>query len=113
MAPCPFCQRIATNQYDHAYGTWAVRFEPLNPVAPGHMLFVPREHVADVTEDTMLTGIVYRYAAEWAGEMDEDCNLITSVGRDATQTVFHLHVHYVPRRPGDGLSLPWSRWAKP
>jgi histidine triad (HIT) family protein len=37
-----------------------------------------------------------------------DYNLITSGGREATQTVMHAHVHYVPRRRGDGLKLPWS-----
>jgi len=36
------------------------------------------------------------------------CNVITSVGREATQSVFHLHVHVVPRREGDGLALPWT-----
>jgi hypothetical protein len=38
-------------------------------------------------------------------------NLITSAGTDATQSVFHLHVHLVPRRPNDGLKLPWSEKA--
>jgi histidine triad (HIT) family protein len=36
------------------------------------------------------------------------CNIITSVGAEATQTVFHLHLHVVPRRFGDGLALPWT-----
>jgi histidine triad (HIT) family protein len=36
------------------------------------------------------------------------CNIITSAGSDATQTVFHLHLHVVPRRAGDGLALPWT-----
>jgi diadenosine tetraphosphate (Ap4A) HIT family hydrolase len=35
-------------------------------------------------------------------------NFITSAGRDATQTVFHLHIHIVPRHAGDGLALPWT-----
>lgn len=34
--------------------------------------------------------------------------VITSIGADATQTVFHTHIHVVPRRPGDGLTLPWT-----
>jgi histidine triad (HIT) family protein len=37
------------------------------------------------------------------------CNLITSAGRAATQSVMHLHLHLVPRLDGDGLALPWSR----
>jgi histidine triad (HIT) family protein len=35
------------------------------------------------------------------------CNLITSAGREATQSVFHLHLHVVPRRENDRLALPW------
>jgi histidine triad (HIT) family protein len=46
-------------------------------------------------------------AAQWARTCG-DANLITSVGSAATQTVFHLHVHVVPRRAGDGLALPWT-----
>jgi len=38
----------------------------------------------------------------------EEFNLITSAGKNATQSVFHLHVHLVPRVAGDGLSLPWT-----
>ncbi len=50
-----------------------------------------------------------RYAAQWAaGHRMNPCNLITSAGREATQTVFHLHIHVVPRRDGDGLALPWT-----
>jgi histidine triad (HIT) family protein len=50
-----------------------------------------------------------RAAAEFAqAEEISDCNLIVSKGPSATQTVAHLHLHIVPRRPGDGLALPWS-----
>lgn len=42
----------------------------------------------------------------------DDFNLITSSGRWATQTVKHLHIHYVPRRKDDGLTLPWTGQAQ-
>ena len=108
MAACPFCMRILTHSYD-AGDEWAVTFEPLNPVVPGHRLFVPRGHAASALEFPEVTGHVMEYAARWAdGHNVHPCNLITSCGGAATQTVFHLHIHLVPRREGDGLHLPWT-----
>ena len=48
------------------------------------------------------------FAARWAEGQEDDFNLITSSGPAATQTIPHIHVHYVPRWPGDGLHLPWT-----
>jgi histidine triad (HIT) family protein len=86
-----------------------VTFEPLNPVTPGHRLFVPRDHVVDALDQPHITAHVMQYAAVWANQMEMGpCNLITSCGREATQSVFHLHIHLVPRHDGDGLHLPWT-----
>ena len=68
---------------------------------------LPRVHVPDAGTDPDVTAAVMRRAAELMAEHGA-ANLITSRGAAATQTVFHLHVHVVPRRPGDGLMLPWS-----
>jgi len=59
-----------------------------------------------------VTGFVVASAARWANACREHFNLITSSGQYATQTVHHLHIHYVPRRPGDGLTLPWTGQAR-
>lgn len=108
MSECPFCKRIAAGHYDYD-GLGNVAFEPLNPVTPGHFLVVPRRHVADAFEVPRLTGYAVQFAAALAQEMGlESCNLITSVGEAATQSVRHLHWHVIPRRPGDGLALPWT-----
>ena len=108
MTGCPFCDRIAAGEYDAGDG-YSVTFEPLNPVTPGHRLFVTRAHIADALVRPAITGHVTEYAARWAAGHDlGPCNLITSAGTAATQTVFHLHVHVVPRREGDGLALPWT-----
>jgi histidine triad (HIT) family protein len=104
---CPFCDRIAHGIYDrHSLST--VSFEPLNPVIPGHLLIVPRMHVADATVSLGITAETAAFAALLAAELGKPCNLITSVGTAATQTVRHLHFHLVPRRIGDGLTLPWT-----
>lgn len=106
---CPFCQRIAHAEVDYVYRDLhcdVVRFPPLNPVTPGHMLFVPvghREH-----HDPSAVAAAMGYAESWASGRGHDYNLITSSGSAATQTIPHIHVHYVPRRQGDGLHLPWT-----
>jgi histidine triad (HIT) family protein len=83
--------------------------EPRQPVTSGHVLVVPRSHVKDALENPYLTAQVMFEAAKYARRACwPNCNIITSAGAAATQTVFHLHIHIVPRRVGDGLKLPWS-----
>lgn len=104
---CVFCRIIEGAAPAEIVVRWsdATCFVPLNPVTDGHVLVVPNYHVRDAVENPLVTAITMGRAAEYAGY---SCNLITSVGHHATQTVFHLHIHVVPRRPNDGLLLPWS-----
>lgn len=101
ISDCVFCD-LASDQLVVS------QIEPLNPVAPGHLLFVPREHAVNAAANPALAGLVFQMAAEYGHEVGDPFNLITSAGSDATQTVWHLHVHYVPRERGDGLHLPWT-----
>lgn len=105
---CPFCE-IVTGSDTELIRVWpdALAFEPLNPVVPGHLLVIPRTHVPDFTFDPIVSATVMARAAKLAAECFP-CNLITSAGELATQTIRHLHIHIVPRRPGDGLTLPWT-----
>ncbi|MEU1300799.1 HIT family protein [Streptomyces shenzhenensis] len=105
---CPFCAIVRGEAAAEIVHEWsdAVAFVPLNPVTPGHVLVVPRVHVADVGHDPEVSATAMRRAAELAAETY--CNVITSRGAVATQTVFHLHYHVIPRRQGDVLSLPWD-----
>ncbi|MFH8858317.1 HIT family protein [Streptomyces rochei] len=74
---------------------------------PGHVLVLPRIHVEDAGTDREVTaGVMRRVADLTAGH--SAVNLITSKGEAATQSVFHLHIHVVPRREGDRLPLPWT-----
>lgn len=105
---CPFCGRIERGEYDD-FNRHCVSFEPLRPVTPGHRLVVPREHTASALTSPLLASQAFGFAAELARLMKlEDFNLITSAGARATQTVFHLHVHVVPRFEGDDFKLPWT-----
>ena len=106
--PCPFCGRIERGEFDHSDRA-SVAFEPLNPVTPGHLLVVPRKHVSSVFADPAVAGDALEFAGYLANRLQIGAaNFITSAGKDATQTVFHLHWHIVPRRPDDGLHLPWT-----
>lgn len=82
---------------------------PLNPVVPGHALVIPRDHVSDFMDVPYKSGRLMSAAATFAKESNYGpCNLITSAGAEATQTVFHLHLHIFPRKADDGLTLPWT-----
>jgi histidine triad (HIT) family protein len=105
---CPFCGRIERGEFDYS-DQRCVAFQPLNPVTPGHYLVVPRAHVASALDGMLHAERAMGFAVATARMMSlEACNFITSAGAAATQTVFHLHIHVVPRREGDGLHLPWT-----
>lgn len=114
---CAFCDRAAAEyREDHEI----MVFEPLDPVTPGHLLVVPVLHLEDFGDvqdwhdadaKAAFQNTMWR-ASKLARDLKvyekTDCNIITSAGANATQTVFHLHVHLVPRRENDGLTLPWT-----
>lgn len=115
---CPFCQRLVDGDYFMCEQPGVARFEPLNPVTPGHMLFIPTTHYTHLKramgrEVTTALGRCMTEAAIWGHNKTtpkgpEQFNLITSFGPAATQTIDHIHIHYVPRRHDDGLHLPWT-----
>jgi len=112
LTGCAFCEIVAGRKSAKVLCVWsdAMAFLPLGPVTEGHALVVPRLHVRDAQEDPLVTGMTFARAAQLAGDAGKNFsfNLITSSGADATQSVFHLHVHLVPRRENDGLALPWG-----
>lgn len=104
---CPFCDLTQIAGPIIEYGNVLV-FTPLNPIAPGHRLVVPREHVADFAADPRVSAEVMAVASNLAHEASGAFNVITSRGAEATQSVMHLHLHLIPRSEGDGLKLPWT-----
>jgi histidine triad (HIT) family protein len=90
-----------------------VAFMDINPATTGHALVVPREHSADLLEigEQDLTATVLaaqRLARRLKDVLQADgINLINSCGAAAWQTVFHFHIHVVPRYEDDPLKLPW------
>lgn len=106
---CVFCGIAAGTEPADIAWVWhdAIMIRPLNPVVDGHMLVLPVQHVRDAAEDPEVTAAVMRHVAAMC-HRERPVNIITSIGPAATQTMFHLHVHIVPRRRGDGLHLPWT-----
>lgn len=107
---CVFCKKLADWQkvikVGAEFSIW--RFEPLNPVTPGHMLFVAEKHFRMPHNSPRIAAAVFEEATKYAFERPVDYNLIVNAGQNAGQTVQHMHIHYVPRQARDGLQMPWS-----
>jgi histidine triad (HIT) family protein len=106
---CPFCEIIKTDPHDQIIQRIAgcAVIEPFNPVVEGHLLVIPSLHVFSAIDIPEITANTMK-AASLVARRYESSNIITSIGEAATQMISHLHIHVVPRRPGDGLKLPWS-----
>jgi histidine triad (HIT) family protein len=89
-------------------------FMDINPATRGHALVVPRRHVADLGEiDTdelaAVAAAAQRLARRARDVLGADgVNLMNSWGPAGWQTVFHFHMHVIPRYDGDPLVLPWK-----
>jgi len=90
-----------------------VAFFPLEPATKGHTLVIPRSHIADVWEleaplsSELMTAVIRVGRAVQEAVRPEGMNLISSAGRVAEQTVFHLHLHVLPRWSKDGFDRIW------
>ena len=104
---CLFCRIAAGNLpadvvagNDHALG-----FRDINPVAPTHVLVIPRSHhanlaaVAEAEPDTLVAMVkLARAIAEADGVADDGYRLVANTGAAAHQTVFHAHLHVLGGR---------------
>ena len=113
---CDFCAIARGNDRPSGFicerETW-LAFLPLNPATPGHTLVIPRTHVpdlwslrADLQPHLMAAAVEVGCAIDRALS-PEGMNLITSSGEAAEQTIFHLHLHVVPRWHRDGFGRIW------
>jgi histidine triad (HIT) family protein len=94
-----------------------VAFMDINPATRGHVLVIPRLHardLLDVSGDELLhvMSTVQRVAFAVEEALHPDgINLIQANRRAAFQSVYHFHVHVIPRWWDDGLRPPWSHRA--
>jgi histidine triad (HIT) family protein len=112
---CIFCKLVAgeipSTRVDEDERT--IAFMDISPATRGHVLVIPREHARDLLtvpdEDlAACAAMARRVAARQVERLEADgVNLLNSCGAAAWQTVFHFHVHVIPRYEGDPLRLPW------
>jgi histidine triad (HIT) family protein len=112
---CIFCKIVAgelpATIVDEDERTLA--FMDIAPATRGHVLVIPRAHSADLLDvDGEDLSAVALAAQRVAGSIKErlgadGVNLLSSCGAAAWQTVFHFHVHVIPRYDDDPLRLPW------
>jgi histidine triad (HIT) family protein len=90
-----------------------VAFMDINPATRGHALVIPRTHTEslfEVSEEDMLaTMAAARRLAQRMRETikPDGVNILNAAGRAAWQSVFHFHLHVIPRYRDDPLQLPW------
>lgn len=113
--PCIFCKIVAgelpATIVDEDERT--VSFMDINPATRGHLLVVPRRHARDLIsiepEELAAVSASAQRMAQCAKERlaADGVNVINSCGSAAWQTVFHFHLHVIPRYEDDPLVLPW------
>jgi len=111
---CIFCAIVARQaEASVVYEDETVlAFMDLNPVTPGHLLVVPREHAVGLEDlDGATSGHVWSVGHDLARALRrssmrcEGINVLLCDGEAAFQTVFHFHLHVIPRYAGDGWTL--------
>ena len=115
-ADCLFC-KIVSGEIPStriAEDDRTIAFMDINPATRGHVLVVPREHAQDLVsidpaDLSAVAEAAQRIAATMPDRLGADgVNLLNSCGRAAWQTVFHFHLHVIPRYDADPLRLPWT-----
>jgi histidine triad (HIT) family protein len=114
-ADCIFCKIVAgelpAEVVDSDEHTLA--FMDINPATRGHALVIPRAHATDlldIADDDLERTMVAarRLAAKMEQTLEPDgFNILNACRPAAWQTVFHYHLHVVPRYESDPLKLPW------
>lgn len=102
---CPFCRGLEARVFAHA--ELAIALWDGYPVSPGHALIIPRRHIATWFETTESEQSALLALVNKAKEVidqrhrPDGYNIGINCGAAAGQTVFHLHIHLIPRFTGD------------
>jgi histidine triad (HIT) family protein len=121
MEDCLFCRIVAgslpsTRVYEDDR---AIAILDIFPASRGHALVMPRAHSTDLHDTAQADLFACAAASQTVARMAIDrlgadgVSILQSNGPAAWQTVFHYHVHVIPRYEGDPLRLPWTPPASP
>lgn len=86
----------------------------ISPAAKGHAILLVKEHVSNIFELTPeLAGKIFTVVPRVAAAIKEELgcdgmNILQNNGEEAGQTVFHLHIHFIPRWKGDTVNIKWK-----
>jgi histidine triad (HIT) family protein len=116
MTDCVFCGIVAGTEPAEvvAEDAQTVTFMDIQPVNPGHVLSVPRRHARDIWELSSDEAGVLMVAAQRASNRirhalnPDGLDLFVANGEAGGQTVFHVHIHTIPRWPNDRWVDPWT-----
>jgi histidine triad (HIT) family protein len=108
---CVFCKIVAGTlpSFKLYEDEHTLAFMDINPIAPGHCLVIPKTHFANLFDGTdgplaaVMTTTRRVATAVRAALQPDGMNLFQANGPAAGQTVYHFHMHILPRRTGDGL----------
>ena len=111
---CTFCDIIrGAGEVSMCYeDTEVVAFLDVQPVNPGHVLVVPREHFESLEDIPYVLAMhLFDVAMELAPVVKQvagagGLNVVVNSGAAAGQDIFHYHVHVIPRRADDGFDIP-------
>jgi histidine triad (HIT) family protein len=115
--PCLFCRMVSDRSlvpYWIAESEAALAFLDIRPIRRGHALVIPKAHATDLSDVSPadlaavgeLVSAVSARLRQRLGTTGE--NLLVASGPGSEQSVFHLHVHVIPRLPDDDLR--WNDW---
>ena len=115
MSDCVFCRIVAgeipsTRVYEDEH---TLAFMDIGQVNPGHVLVAAKKHAANLYElDDAQAAAVARTSLRVARAIrdafgPEGLSVYQANGKAAGQTVFHYHLHLLPRHAGDGMELTW------
>ena len=117
MSDCLFCKIVdgsipSTKVYEDDY---VIAFMDIMPLTKGHTLLIPKKHYADVFDMTseeagQLFSVVPKIASALNATFEPaGMNLLNNNGAPAGQSVFHFHLHFIPRYDQtDGLKVNWQ-----